>query len=52
MREAILPLPQYAFIVWWLVKHRDNFIFHLYGVFLTVSGKDTKHSVTKLTGSQ
>jgi hypothetical protein len=27
MRGAILPLPQYAFMAWCLVKHRDNFTF-------------------------
>jgi hypothetical protein len=25
MRGAIPPLPQYVFMVWCLVKHRDNF---------------------------
>jgi hypothetical protein len=29
MREAILPLQQYVFMVWCLVKHRDNFTFYL-----------------------
>jgi hypothetical protein len=27
MRGAIPPLPQYVFMVWCLVKHRDNFTF-------------------------
>jgi hypothetical protein len=27
MSGAITPLPQYAFTVWCLVKHRDNFAF-------------------------
>jgi len=27
MRRAIPPLPQYVFIAWSLVKHRDNFTF-------------------------
>jgi hypothetical protein len=27
MCEAITPLPQYAFMAWSLVKHRDNFTF-------------------------
>jgi hypothetical protein len=27
MRGAILPLPQYVFMAWCLVKHRDNFTF-------------------------
>jgi len=25
MSEAIPPLPQYAFMAWYLVTHRDNF---------------------------
>jgi hypothetical protein len=29
MRGAIPPLLQYAFMAWYLVKHRDNFIFTL-----------------------
>jgi hypothetical protein len=27
MRGAVPPLPQYVFMVWYLVKHRDNFTF-------------------------
>jgi hypothetical protein len=27
MREAIPPLPQYVFVAWCLVKHRDNVTF-------------------------
>jgi hypothetical protein len=27
MSGAIPPLPQYAFVAWCLVKHRDNFTF-------------------------
>jgi hypothetical protein len=30
MRRAIHPLPQYAFMAWCLVKHRDNFTFTFY----------------------
>jgi hypothetical protein len=30
MRGAIPPLPQYVFMVWCLVKHRDNFTFTFY----------------------
>jgi len=30
MRGAIHPLPQYAFMAWRLVKHRDNFNFTFY----------------------
>jgi hypothetical protein len=28
--SPFLPLPQYAFMAWCLVKHRDNFTFYLY----------------------
>jgi hypothetical protein len=31
IREAIPPLPQYVFMAWCLVKHRDNFTFTLRG---------------------
>jgi len=27
MRGAMPPLPQYIFMAWYLVKHRDNFTF-------------------------
>jgi hypothetical protein len=30
MSGAVYPLPQYAFMVWCLVKHRDNFTFTFY----------------------
>jgi len=29
MRGAISPVPQYVFMTWCLVKHRDNFTFTL-----------------------
>jgi hypothetical protein len=29
MRGAIPPLPQYAFMAWCIVKHRDSFTFYL-----------------------
>jgi len=32
MRGAIPPLPQYAFMAWYLVKHRDNLPFTNYYV--------------------
>jgi hypothetical protein len=32
MDGAILPLPQYVFMAWGLVKHRDNFILPLLNV--------------------
>jgi hypothetical protein len=31
MLGAIPPLPQYVFIAWCLVKHRDNFTVKIYG---------------------
>jgi hypothetical protein len=34
MRGAIPPLPQYVFMVWCLVKHRDNFTFTFGKTFL------------------
>jgi len=30
MLKAIPPLPQYAYVAWCLVKHRDNFTFPFY----------------------
>jgi hypothetical protein len=30
MRGALNPLPQYAFMAWCLVKHRDNVTFYIY----------------------
>jgi len=27
MRRAIPPIPQYVFMAWCLIKHRDNFTF-------------------------
>jgi hypothetical protein len=30
MRRAVPPLPQYVFMTWCLVKHRDNFTFTLF----------------------
>jgi hypothetical protein len=30
MRGAVPPLPQYAFMAWCVVKHRDNFTFTFY----------------------
>jgi hypothetical protein len=38
MSGAVLPLPQYAFMAWCLVKHRDNF------TFLRLHGVIVKHS--------
>jgi len=32
MRGAIPPLPQYVFMAWCLVKHRDNFTFPFYAI--------------------
>jgi hypothetical protein len=35
MRGAILPFPQYVFLAWCLVKHRDNFTFFTFTTFTT-----------------
>jgi hypothetical protein len=37
MRGTISPFPQYVFMAWCLVKHRDNFTFYLkkYGYLST-----------------
>jgi hypothetical protein len=32
IRGVILPLPQYVFMAWYLVKHRDKFTFTLPGL--------------------
>jgi hypothetical protein len=37
MHGAITPLPQYAFMAWCLVKHRDNFTFYLITILFRVS---------------
>jgi len=34
MRGAILPLPQYVFLVWCIVKHRDKFTFKAFSVMV------------------
>jgi len=38
MRGAIPPLPQYAFMAWCLVKHRDKFTFVVVVVVVVVVG--------------
>jgi hypothetical protein len=42
MRGAIPPLPQYVFIAWCLVKHRDNFTF-IFLIFEDSAGNFTDH---------
>jgi hypothetical protein len=37
MSGAIHPLPQYVFMAWCLVKHRDNFTFYLLPFPVTIS---------------
>jgi hypothetical protein len=37
MSEAIPPLPQYAFMAWYLVTHRDNFTLYFYLFNFTVN---------------
>jgi hypothetical protein len=36
MRGAIPPLPQYVFMAWCLIKHRDNFTFTLIADFSNI----------------
>jgi hypothetical protein len=36
MREAIPPLPQYVFMAWCLVKHRDNSTFTFYIIIIII----------------
>jgi len=36
MCGAVLPLPQYVFMAWWLLKHRENFTFTFYLYFLSL----------------
>jgi hypothetical protein len=36
MRGAVPTLSQYVFMAWCLVKHRHNFTFYLYHVYLNV----------------
>jgi hypothetical protein len=42
MRGAIPPLPQYVFMAWCLVKHRDNFTFLLYFYFCIYKAQQEK----------
>jgi len=35
MRGATLPVPQYVFVAWCLVKHRDSFTFYTYLLVLS-----------------
>jgi hypothetical protein len=39
MRGAIPPLPQYAFMASYLVKHRDNFTFFTFYPAMTLSSE-------------
>jgi hypothetical protein len=39
MHGTMPPLPQYAFIAWCLVKHRDNFAFTFYLSQVIMDGK-------------
>jgi hypothetical protein len=41
MHGAIPPLPEYVFMAWFLVKHRDNFTFTIYGFIDGMGGKET-----------
>jgi hypothetical protein len=48
MTGAIPPLPQYALMAWYLVKHRDNFTFtsHLFNTFNIRSSLKVKNEVS------
>jgi hypothetical protein len=60
MRGAIPPLPQYVFMAWCLVEHRDNFAFYMrketalsYERSLFVPrGAEEKHSSGRINGLQ
>jgi hypothetical protein len=39
MSEVIPPFPQYAFMAWCLVKHRDNFTFNIVQAFREGTGR-------------
>jgi hypothetical protein len=39
MRGAVLPLAQYVFMAWCLVKHRDNFEFYVCGIPVSMGTK-------------
>jgi hypothetical protein len=51
MREAIPPLPQYVFMAWFLVKHRDNFTFlTFYPVLYSLTLFLTEHHAMEVYG--
>jgi hypothetical protein len=45
MRGAIPPLPQYVFMAWCLVKHRDNIFYLLYGMWQAQRREDAHGGV-------
>jgi hypothetical protein len=46
MHGAIPPLPQYVFMAWCLVKHRDNFaFFYRAGSLKTVASELAKYNL-------
>jgi hypothetical protein len=48
MCGAIPPLPQYVFMAWCLVKHRDNFTFTFYAIeIVPPSHSDCESTATK-----
>jgi hypothetical protein len=49
MRGAIPPFPQYVFMEWCLVKHRDTFTFLTF--FYLPSAQRPSHRVEKWVGS-
>jgi len=51
MHGAIPPLPQYAFMAWCLVKHRDNFTFHPPYLFAVPSIRNQSTGLAVVTGT-
>jgi hypothetical protein len=39
MRGGVFPLPQYVFMAWYLLKHKDNFTFYSYGSEINGTGR-------------
>jgi hypothetical protein len=57
MSGAIHPLPQYAFMAWCLVKHRDNFTFTFFTILFafvpSLNPRNARyHSVQNLLSSR
>jgi len=52
MRGSIPPIPQYLFMAWCLVKHRDNFTFTFYIYDLLISSSACLVVAMKLKDKQ